>query len=73
MIETLGVPPTEVDLIMVNGVPEDFTYRLANAGVSRARHRTLRAGLWVENDYGEKRSSEHSVHSRMFNAPRDQK
>jgi uncharacterized protein with PIN domain len=30
MIETLGVPHTEVDLILVNGEPEDFTYRLRN-------------------------------------------
>jgi hypothetical protein len=30
MIETLGVPHTEVDLILVNGAPEDFTYRLRN-------------------------------------------
>jgi len=28
MIETLGVPHTEVDLILVNGEPEDFSYRL---------------------------------------------
>ena len=30
MIETLGVPHTEVDLILVNGESEDFTYRLRN-------------------------------------------
>jgi uncharacterized protein with PIN domain len=30
MIETLGVPHTEVDLILVNSQPEDFTYRLRN-------------------------------------------
>ena len=30
MIETLGVPHTEVNLILVNGEPEDFTYRLRN-------------------------------------------
>ena len=28
MIETLGVPHTEVDLILVNGEPEDLSYRL---------------------------------------------
>jgi len=30
MIETLGVPHTEVDLMLVNGESEDFTYRLRN-------------------------------------------
>ncbi len=30
MIEALGVPHTEVDLILVNGEPVDFSYRLAD-------------------------------------------
>ena len=30
MIEALGVPHTEVDLILVNGESQDFTYRLRN-------------------------------------------
>ena len=28
MIESLGVPHTEVDLILANGEPVDFTYRV---------------------------------------------
>jgi hypothetical protein len=28
MIESMGVPHTEVDLILVNGVPVDFSHRV---------------------------------------------
>ena len=42
-IESLGIPHTEIDLILVNGVSVDFKYLLCNEDIISVDHNGLNA------------------------------